>query len=119
MKKDYIKHMLYSGVIGIIFWVVGEVMYDLLTNKIWQPLGIATYFCIFAIIMIIGMYLLAIFRGDYNKAIDKGAKPISDNLGTIFLLIIVFFLSAGIFEFLYELGGKSIINEPTSYVFFD
>ena len=117
MKKDYIKHILYSGIIGAIFWIIGEVMYDLLTKKIWQPLGIALYFCIFAIIMVIGMYLLAIFRGDYNKAVDKGSKPISDNFGTIVLLIVIFFITTGTFEFLYELGGKTIIKEPTSYVF--
>lgn len=117
MKKDYIKHILCSGLIGVIFWLIGEAVYDALTRKIWQPLGIAVYFCIFAVIMIVGMYVLALFRGDYNKALDKDIKPISDNLAPMALLLTIFFIFTGFFEFLYELGGKKLIKEPTSYVF--
>ena len=117
MKKKYLKHILYSGIIGVVFWLVGEALYNFLTKDLWQPLGIALYFCIFGILMIVGMFLLAVFRGDYNKALNKGINPITNNFAPLVLLMVVFFICTGFLEFLYELGGTSVIKEPTSYVF--
>lgn len=117
MKKKYLKHILYSGIIGVVFWLVGEALYNFLTKDLWQPLGIALYFCIFGILMIVGMFLLAVFRGDYNKALNKGINPITNNFAPLVLLMVVFFICTGFLEFLYEIGGTSVIKEPTSYVF--
>ena len=115
MRKS-MKHIICSGVIGCFFWIIGELLYKSFTQSMWQPMGIACYFTLFAIVMIIGMFVLAIFRGDYNKLIDKGRNPISDNIVSLFALLIIFFISTGIFEYLYEIG-KTTVDEPTSYVF--
>lgn len=82
----------------------------------WQPLGIAIYFLVFAIIMVIGMFILAVFRGDFNKLLDAGINPIKDNFISIITLVLIFFVSTLFLEFLYEIG-KTQVDEPSSYVF--
>lgn len=116
-KKDMIIHLVCSAGVGALFFIVGQILYFSLTEKLWTPLGIAIYFLIFSIMMLIAMFVLNQIRKDYSYWYKNEKK---DTVKKAYLrgmaCIIVLFILSGIFEFLYELG-KTTEYVPTSYVF--
>ena len=62
------------------------------------------------------MFILAVFRGDYNQLVENGQHPLSDNIRTFFALLLILFIITGLLEYIYEIG-KNNVDEPTSYVF--
>ena len=116
--KDSIfgKHLFFTAGIGVVFWIIGEILYSPITLYLWQPLGIAVYFAVFGLILFIGYFVLSCIRGDYFYLKHENPRNISENIRMSFLLLaVIFALTIGL-EFLYELGIQEI-SEPTSYVF--
>lgn len=112
-----VLHLVVTGIVGFIFFLIGQVLYPTLTETIWQPLGIALYFLAFAAAMYVTMFILNQMRGDYsffkrNKKLDDYWS--SYRIGALCVAII--FALAGVFEFLYEIGGNDQ-SPATSYIF--
>lgn len=116
-KKGVIIHMGCSALIGVLFFLIGQILYPSLTENIWTPLGIALYFLVFSVIMLISMFVLNQVRQDYSYWFKSGKK---DTVKKAYIrgvaCIIVLFVLSGLFEFFYELGKESYYD-PTSYVF--
>lgn len=116
-KKGVIIHMGCSALIGVLFFLIGQILYPSLTENIWTPLGIALYFLAFSVIMLISMFVLNQIRQDYSYWYKTGKK---DTIKKAYIrgivCILVLFILSGACEFLYELG-KEADYDPTSYVF--
>lgn len=116
-KKGVIIHMGCSALIGVLFFLIGQILYPSLTENIWTPLGIALYFLVFSVIMLISMFVLNQIRQDYSYWYKTGKK---DTIKKAYIrgivCILVLFILSGACEFLYELG-KEADYDPTSYVF--
>lgn len=114
MKENKIKLPLISLIVGVVFWLLGELLFNTLTQKMFTPLGIALYFLIFGIILCVVITAFGYFQVDLsNKANARNTKG---SIGLLAFVLILVFLLAGVFEFLYELGVKNDI-QPTSYIF--
>ncbi len=110
------RHLLISGGIGCLFWLLGKVLYGTLTQELWQPLGIGIYFALFGVVIGIGYRILSVMRGDHFWLRRKQSDQLREDLRMYFLwLLILTVVTVGL-EFLYELG-VSKIAEPTSYIF--
>lgn len=110
-------HLIASGVLGVLFWILGGFLYPVFTQKMWQPFGIALYFLCFVVFVGLGLIILASLRDDIvfwseSKKIGK-----YDELKLSALLLAVFFVASLGLEFIYELGGDISKEKPTSYVF--
>ena len=67
MKKyGTFLHILMTAAVGIVFFIIGEALFPLFTNFMWQPLGIALYFLIFALAIYGSSALFNRLRGDYS-----------------------------------------------------
>lgn len=110
-------HLLITGLVGLAFSFVGQLVYPFLTESLWQPLGIALYFLAFSTVMYITLFVLNQVRHDYSFWVTHGRK---DEWGGVYrraaLCIPLIFLMAGVLEFVYEVGNMQMGN-PTSYVF--
>ena len=62
--KNKTFHLVASAVLGVLFWIIGQFIYPVFTQKIWQPLGIALYFITLAVFLVIGLAFLASLRND-------------------------------------------------------
>lgn len=112
----YLLHAIVTIITGIVFFFIGELIYTgIIENKI-APLTMPVYFLCFMVILIIVLWLLSIKRGKYLEARDKKNESGRFKLIIVVSLVLLVLLT-GLFEFLYELGGKNISLEPTSYVF--
>lgn len=116
-KKGIIAHIVCSAAIGILFFAIGQILYPHIIEKWWTPFGIALYFLIFSTIMLIAMFVFNQIRKDYSYWFKNGKK---DTIKKAYIrgvvCVVVIFVLAGIFEFLYELGND-VIYDTTSYVF--
>ena len=114
MKKNKIIVTIVSLITGLIFWLIGEMLFSSLTEKFFTPLGIAIYFLLFGIILFIVLSVIGFFQRDqHNK---NNARNTGEALRLAVFFLVIMFVFSGVFEFLYELGDDSV-PEPTSYVF--
>ena len=105
-------YLILSAVAGIAIWFVGEKLYEILTKKLYTPLGILLYFLVAFVIISALLIILLIKKmpaSDFKSKMRSVWK-----LLLIFLLIFLFI--TGLFEFLYEIG-ETEIPEPTSLIF--
>ncbi|MBQ8056988.1 MAG: VWA domain-containing protein [Ruminococcus sp.] len=112
--KGLTKHIIATLVVGVAFYFLGELLYPLLTEKVFSPLGIALYFLAFFVILGLVIIFLSLSKADF---VDQGNKNnYFSDIKITCVILAVFFVLTGVLEFVYELGDKDI-PEPTSYVF--
>ena len=110
-------HLIITGAIGFAFFVIGQILYLTLTEGMWQPIGIALYFLLFGIIEFVAMFVLNQVRRDYSYWKRHGkTETYRGSYKRGALCLVALFVLAGVFEFLYELGGNDF-EEPSSYIF--
>lgn len=110
-------HLLVTGVVGFLYFLLGQVLYPTLTERIWQPLGIALYFFGFALIILIAMFVLNQIRGDYSFWVRNNSRDEWLSAYKVgFLCVAIILAVGGVLEFLYELGPVQS-ETATSYVF--
>lgn len=110
------RHLLISGGIGCLFWLLGNVLYGTLTQELWQPLGIGIYFALFGAVIGIGYRILSVIRGDHSWLRRKQPDQLREDLRMYFLwLLLLTVVTVGL-EFLYEVGVSGT-SQPTSYIF--
>lgn len=112
--KGVSKHLILTALTGVIFWLIGELAFTFLTEKIWTPLGISVYFLVFAVLMFIILFIILAVKADVSTKEKKRNIKEACTLGIIAMAAVVAF--SCLFEFLYELGGRDYY-EPTSYIF--
>ncbi len=112
-------HILITAGVGVLFFIIGELLFPILTELIWAPLGIALYFALFAGVIYGFMFLLNKKRGDYQGWHNKNlGEVVSGAFKKGAIAIAVIFLASGIFEFVYELDFSSFsMGDASSYVF--
>ena len=116
-KNIVISHLIITALVGFLFFVVGQILYRPLTEKLWTPLGIAIYFLIFSVVMLIALFVLNQVRQDYSYWVQNGKKDtVKKSFHRGIACVLVVFLLSGVFEFIYEIG-KTSAYEPTSYIF--
>lgn len=118
MKKskknlNVFKHIIITAVAGVLFWIVGEELFPLLTEKMPAPFGIPIYFLIFFIFVAAALIALSFYKADFSDA--KNKSNIKSSLKITAITLVVFLIASGVFEFLYELG-KQEIPQPTSVI---
>ena len=98
---SYVLVSLFSGVIA---FVVGELLFEKLTEKLYTPIGIMLYFFIFVGILFVSLMTLLgkkLTTNDYNLKLRSIWKP-------FLIVMFVFLLLTTVFEFLYEIGKEEI-----------
>ena len=113
-------HLLLTGLVGLVFAIVGESLYHLLTNVIWKPIGVGLYFALFAAVILGMSFLMAKLRGDYNIWQNReGTTVFSTNYKRAAIAIAVVFMLSGLCEFLYDTDFNKPLRKKsiTSYVF--
>lgn len=104
-----------AGVIGgIVGFIINEVIYKNLVDKLWTPFVIALYFLILGICVFIPVYISANKCGDVLRFIRKGKKEVLIK-SCLIGLVSLFFLG-GLFEFIYEIGFSQKSKKTTSYI---
>lgn len=105
-----------SLIAGFIAWIVCHGVYSLFVDTMWRPLLIAIMFLLLYFIAWFIIALASFISGSFNnntRKIDRLFKF----LAYIALGLVITFVSAIIFEFLYELNPVQESVEPTSYIF--
>lgn len=117
MKKNG-KHLLITGIIGLIYGIISAVVYQTLIQKVWRPLFVGGFVLLFGVIMLSVSVILNAKRGDGYTSGDP-AREMKNRKGraTAAVLLIILTLCSFVFEILYEIGGKAVPQQPTSYVF--
>ena len=113
-KRGVIRHLAITSAAGLFFWIIGEMFFSALTEKMWTPLGISLYFLFFTVIIAVLLIIFSISKVDAAKKENK--KNITDGLAFGAILMAGIVLFSCLFEFLYELGGHDV-SANTSYVF--
>lgn len=106
---SYVKANIFSGVIA---FVIGEFLFDRLTENLYTPLGVMLYFLLFGCILFVTLMVLLskkLSAKEFNLKLRALWKP-------FLVVLFIFLLTTTVFEFLYELG-KEEIPEPTSLIF--
>ena len=112
----YTLHTIVTAIAGIVFFFIGEIIYNNIIIDSKAPLTLPIYFLVFMIVMIIVLWALSLKRGIYFETRDKKKK--SGNMTkTIIITLVIMTISSGVLEFLYEIGGKISPKNATSYVF--
>lgn len=112
----YALHTIVTAIAGIVFFLIGEIIYNNLIVDRTAPLTLPIYFIAFMIVMIIVLRALSLKRGVYFETRDKKKK--SGNMTkTIIITLVVMTISSGVLELLYEIGGKISPKNATSYIF--
>ena len=105
------KSMLIGTILtGIIYFVLGEVFYNMFQDRIPMIPLIGIYFFGLAVFVVIGSSVIV-------AAMYHATVGYRDIVLRCIILCAAIFVSAMLFEFLYELNGKSKNTEPTSYIF--
>lgn len=122
MKKyGTFLHILMTAAVGIVFFIIGEALFPLFTNFMWQPLGIALYFLIFALAIYGSSALFNRLRGDYSAWEKQNlVSTVTSNYKKAAIVLAVVFVASLLFEFSYEVDGKikfNFSNPKTSYIF--
>lgn len=112
--KGRLLHIIISAVAGVVFFFLGELLYPVFTQKMFTPLGIALYFLIFFVIIGIVVVVFSFFKADFSN--EKNRENYISNIKLTCIVLVGFFILTGVFEFLYELGNRTI-PDPTSYIF--
>lgn len=118
MKKkktnlSVIKHIVITAISGALFWCIGELLFSKLTQDMPASFGIPIYMLIFFVFTAAALIALSFYKADFSNPKNKSNIISSVKIATVTL--VVFLLSSGLFEFLYELG-KQEIPEPTSVI---
>lgn len=112
----YTLHTIVTAIAGIVFFFIGEIIYNNIIIDSKAPLTLPIYFLVFMVVMIIVLWALSLKRGTYFETRDKKKK--SGNMTkTIIITLVIMTISSGVLEFLYEIGGKISPKNATSYVF--
>lgn len=109
LKSSY---LIVTIILGIIFFILGECIFEVLTKRMFTPLGILLYFLLFFSVIFVGLTVLLckkLSAADFSIKVRSAWK-------ILLVLLLAFLLLIGFFEFLYELG-KEEIPEPTSLIF--
>lgn len=114
IKNSCGRHIVYTAGAGVAFWILGEILFSTLTEKISAPFGLPIYFLIFFLVVAAILASSSYFKTDFANAAVK--KNVVSSCKLIAILLSVFIVITGLFEFLYELG-KQEIPEPTSLIF--
>lgn len=115
VNKDNLVYFAVSAGIGLIYGSIGELfLFNLFTEKIYTPIGIALYFLIFGLIIVCINSFIAFFRMDQSS--KANAQNRNDTYKVVAIAMAVLFVFSALFEFLYELG-KQALPVPTSYIF--
>ena len=112
----YALHTIITAIAGIVFFMIGEMIYNNIIVDSTAPLTLPIYFLAFMIVMIIVLWALSLKRGTYFETRDKKKKS-GDMTKTIIITLVIMTVSSGVLEFLYEIGGKISPNNVTSYIF--
>lgn len=112
----YALHTIVTAIAGIVFFFIGEIIYNnIIVNNV-APLTLPIYFLTFMVVMIIVLWALSLKRGTYFETRDKKKK--SGHMTKIIVIsLAVMTISSGILELLYEIGGKISPEKATSYIF--
>lgn len=105
-----------SLIAGFVAWIICHGIYSLFVDTMWRPLLIAIIFLVLYFVAWFIIALASFISGSFNnntRKIDRLFKF----LAYIALGLVVTFISAILFEFLYELNPVQEIVEPTSYIF--
>ncbi|MBE6679642.1 MAG: VWA domain-containing protein, partial [Ruminococcaceae bacterium] len=110
-------HIFITAVVGVGFYILGELLLPVLTKVIWPPLGIALYFLLFGVVIYTISVIMCKARGDYAAWEKKNlSSVVSTAWKRAVLGLVVLFIASGAFEFLYELEKRNY-TKPSSYVF--
>ena len=101
--------LLFATIIyGLLYGLVADFFYTRLREIWYIPIVIAVYFCAFA---------LGLFFVVYTFSRSKQKMFSSHLVRDICLTLIIILIASFFLEIIYEIGGETVYNEPTSYVF--
>lgn len=117
MKKNS-KHLMITGVIGLIYGVFSSLIYYFFIEKVWRPIFIAIFVLVFGIIVTIMSIVLNMKRGDgYNSDSSRAMQKLEKSRRAGIIIMAILVVVSFSFEILYEIGGRSVPSNPSSYVF--
>lgn len=102
------RAIILSVLFGLLWAIVGNILYHALCDVLWTPLVVGLYFAGLAVTQILAIQIYGHTRHVYAK----GAY-----VGNALALILAVLVAATALDFVYELEGKKVSNEPTSYIF--
>ncbi len=106
-----------TGIIGVASWAVEEIVYSALVDNIPRFLLIGVLFSALCLVLCVTVYLYSKTTGVYEQNILTGHD---DGIGTVLYMafcMVVVFLAAILFQWIYGLNLGTQITEPTSYIF--
>jgi len=95
-------------VFGIIWTILGYILYQLLHDVIWTPIVVGLYFAGLAVMQILAILVSGLFRGYRVK---------KKNIKKAWVLVPLVLVAALVLDMIYEVRFKAASKEPTSYIF--
>jgi len=108
MKTRNIPLLIATIIYGVIFAFIGEPIYSKLIELWYKPFVIGLYFFVFSLFLFVTVYM---FSKEKQKIFSQHL------IRDITLTLIAIFSVSLCLEIIYEIGGKTVYNEPTSYIF--
>lgn len=109
--------LIISAVVGLISWIIGNIVYEICLNNISRVIIIGVIFAILSLILMIVVHAISNISGAYEEPI----LPLPDSPGIIFILIALgtaaMLVLSALFQWIYALDLKKQVVDPTSYIF--
>lgn len=104
--------LIWSIIFGVLACIPTFFLYDAIKKDWYGPLAIAVTVGTFYVVYVILVVLYCSIQGTYTH--QNGG---SNMFVPVLISIAGIFMASFVFEFIYELGGKYEMSEPSSYVF--
>ncbi len=114
-KMKYLKYIIVTTITGLLFFLLGEVIFNNWIEDNTPIVFVPIYFFIFMLIESIVLAVLSLTSGKFERYQKRKKKEHCAK--KIVILLILLLPITSLLEFLYELGGKQKNLDATSYVF--
>ena len=109
MKKYDFVTLLVSIIAGVVWWFVGEHVFEAIADNLWMPLVIGIYFAGLAFFVIAAIFI--------STAIRSFSQPESGAYGKSAALLAVILAAAFLFQLVYALDIKENNAKGSSFIF--
>lgn len=106
-----------SGIVGIVSWVIGSILYSALIDSLHRVLLIGILFAGLTILLCGVVFIYSKASGNFEQNILTGDNNELSTFVVLMLAVIIIFLASMLFQWLYGLNIDKQILEPSSFVF--
>lgn len=109
--------MIMTAIIGLVMWMIEHAIYAVCVDTMPRVLLIGLLFMVFALVLLVAVHIHSNIKGIYEQNVLTGGTGELSAMLSILLAVVLTFLLAMLFQWIYGLDLGEANTEPTSYIF--